>query len=68
MQEPIRATEIGSGYPFAATSAAIRETGRARSGVCGPTMCGSSFERSISMTWSKYFAGSFSTSGSAVSR
>ena len=47
--------KLSSNDPFvlgamAATSAAICETGRARSGVCGPTMCGSRVSRSISMT------------------
>ena len=36
----------------------LREIGRARSGVCGPTTCGSSVERSISTTSSKNFSGS----------
>ena len=41
---------ISAGQPFARTSAASFETGRSRSGECGPTMCGSSVERSSSTT------------------
>ena len=47
-------------------SSANLDIGRARSGVCGPTICGSSVERSISITRSKYFSGFCSISGSCI--
>ncbi len=50
VHDPTRATEISSGYPSVRAAAATSEIGRSRSGVCGPTRCGSSAERSISMT------------------
>ena len=54
MHEPTSAElMICSGQPSAAASAPSSLTGRARSGVWGPLMSGSSVDRSISMTWSK---------------
>ena len=52
VQLPISAAEMLAGKPFAgsATSAASREIGRARSGECGPTTCGSSCARSSAST------------------
>ena len=48
VQLPMSALEILSGNPLPAsrTSAASVPIGRARSGECGPTTYGSSFERS----------------------
>ena len=48
VQEPMRAALIWAGQPSFFTSAASLLMGRARSGECGPTMWGSSSERSIS--------------------
>ena len=64
MQEPTRQLLMCRGQPLAFASSPILETGRARSGVCGPTMWGSSLDRSSSITRSKNFSGSSSTSGS----
>ena len=52
VQLPISATEIRSTKPFCGsrTSAASCDSGRARSGECGPTTCGSSRDRSSSST------------------
>jgi hypothetical protein len=52
------AAEISSGQPSALASAPTSETWWARSGVWGPLMSGSSWSRSISMTWSKNRSGS----------
>ena len=68
VHEPMSETLMFAGYFSFATAALIALTGRARSGVCGPTRCGSSVERSISMTRSKYFSGSRSAFSSARSR
>ena len=64
MHEPMSEALMAVGQPSFFTSAARRLTGRARSGECGPTMCGSSSDRLISTTSSKYFFGSARTSGS----
>ncbi len=56
---------ISSGQPSASAWAPTSDTLWARSGEWGPLISGSSVERSISMTWSKYAPGSASTSGSA---
>ena len=48
VHDPMSAALMPAGQPFARTSAASFETGRSRSGECGPTMWGSSVERSIS--------------------
>ena len=55
VQLPIRAVEMASTNWLRSswTSAARREIGRARSGECGPTMWGSSFDRSITTVRSK---------------
>ena len=50
MHEPTSAAEISIGQPSAAASAPRSDTGRARSGECGPLMCGANRDRSISMT------------------
>ena len=68
VQLPTRAAAMRSTYPEAAASPAILDTGLARSGVCGPTMCGSSADRSISRTRSKHAPGSSSTPSSAERR
>ena len=65
MHEPMSATSIFCGKPFSFALAATVEIGIAASGEKGPLMCGSSVERSISITRSKYFAGLAKTSGSA---
>ena len=48
----VSAVDIVSTDPLAgsAISAARREIGRARSGLCGPTTCGSSIDRSSAIT------------------
>ena len=66
VQEPNKPTEIVVGHPFAKAASFNLEIGVARSGVNGPLTCGSSVERSISITWSKYFEGLAYTSASAV--
>jgi hypothetical protein len=38
VQEPMSAALIVAGQPFVLTSAASFDTGRSRSGECGPTM------------------------------
>ncbi len=68
VQLPINATEIGSMYSWDLTSSDKSEIFLAKSGVWGPTMCGSSVVRSISIILSKYFSGFCSTSGSATSK
>ena len=50
MHEPINALEIAIGYSFFNASSFNLETGLAKSGVWGPTMCGSKELRSISIT------------------
>ncbi len=67
MQLPINATDIESMYSLDFTSLAKLEIDLARSGVCGPTICGSNVERLISITLSKNFSGLDSTSLSATS-
>ena len=50
VHDPTRAAEISTGQLFSAASAPRADRGRARSGVCGPLISGSSSFRSISMT------------------
>ena len=64
VHEPTHAAESRTGQSWSRASAPMRDTGRARSGVCGPTMWGSSVERSSSITWSKTRSGSAATSSS----
>ena len=52
VHDPISALEISNGQPFSLASAPMALSLCARSGVCGPLICGSSVDRSISMTWS----------------
>src|SRR5919199_531994 len=47
VQDPMSATDISSMYLLFFTSSAIRDIGLAKSGGWGPTICGSSLERSI---------------------
>ena len=52
VHDPTSADDTSTGQPSARASSPRSDTGRERSGVCGPLMCGRSVERSISTTWS----------------
>ena len=58
VHEPIKPTSTFIGQPFFSARARTSEMGVAKSGVKGPLRWGSKVDRSISMTWSKYVAGS----------
>ena len=57
VHDPMSPTESVSGNLFSLTAVANWESGQALSGVKGPLMWGSSSDKLISMTWSKYSSG-----------
>ena len=70
MQLPMRQVSIWSTKPLSSlrTSEESCDIGLALSGECGPTMWGSNFDNSISITLLKYPSGLLTISSSGVSR
>ena len=52
VQDPIKPTSNFAGQLFFLTAAANLESGQAKSGVKGPLILGSNFDKLISITWS----------------